>query len=501
MKNDAVCGEVGQSVADAAGRGVSEVAGSRLGRRNFLKGLLVAGGGAAMCPAILPGTLMAADKSGKNGPAANELDYPVKELACKTSRPITVAIMGAGSRGGVYAMYAERFPDAMKVVAVADLNEFRRKKMAERHGIEADKVFGDCHDMLKAGRVADAMVIALPDNLHYEPAMEAMKQGYDLLLEKPMAQTEQECLDLLKRQRETGVIVGVCHVLRYAPYFQALKAAIDDGLIGDVVSVQHMEPIEYAHMCHSYVRGNWHCSKQTTPIILAKSCHDLDIIKWFLGNRKCEQVSAEGSLRVFRSENAPAGAPARCTDGCPHEATCPYSAIDIYCNKHKHMYVFDLPKGYKREDVMEKLRTTDYGRCVFHCDNDQCDHYVTTLRFEGGVTASFAMEAFTPWGGRRTRVMGTKGFIEGDGKRFGLYDFRAGTKRSWAKNVAEVAGYRGSGHGGGDLALVRDFLMAVDRRDPSLLSSSLAASVESHVMGFACEKSRLTGQKVDVNVS
>ena len=466
-----------------------------LSRRDFFKGMSFVAGGAALGLSLKPGAAFGADSS--PSAKADELDYPIEGLACVTSRPITVAVMGAGARGRTYARYAERFPDAMKIVAVSDINPQRRKVMSEKYGVAENRRYGDFHEMLAAGRVADAMIIALPDNLHYEPAMEAMAQGYDLLLEKPMAQTEQECLNLLKRQRETGAIVGVCHVLRYAPYFRALKSAIDDGLVGEAVSVQHMEPIEYAHMAHSYVRGNWHSSKETTPIILAKSCHDLDIIKWFLGKR-CEAVSADGSLIHFRHENAPAGAPARCTDGCPHEATCPYSAIDIYARRHRHMYVFDLPSGYTNEDVLAKLRTTDYGRCVYKCDNDQCDHYVANLRFEGGVTASFSMEAFTPWGGRRTRVMGTRGFIEGDGTKFTVYDFRANRRRIWAKNVSEIAEYKGSGHGGGDHALVRDFLRAVDAHDEALLSSSLAASVESHVMGFACERSRFSGRKEPV---
>ena len=469
----------------------------RFSRRDFFKGMSFIAGGAALGVAAGPGTALGAD--GQDPVGAEMLDYPVQGLETETSRPITVAVMGAGARGRTYARYAKLFPHAMKIVAVSDINRQRRLAMADTYGVEGNRCYGDFHEMLAAGRIADAMIIALPDNLHCEPAMEAMAQGYDLLLEKPMAQTEQECLNLLKRQRETGAVVGVCHVLRYAPYFRALKAAIDDGLAGEVVSVQHMEPIEYAHMAHSYVRGNWHSAKATTPIILAKSCHDLDIIKWFLG-RRCEAVSAEGSLIHFRRENAPQGAPARCTDGCPHEATCPYSAIDIYARRHKHMYVFDLPSGYTSEDVLAKLRTTDYGRCVYKCGNDQCDHYVANLRFEGGVTAAFSMEAFTPWGGRRTRIMGTRGFIEGDGTKFTVYDFRTDRQRVWAKKVSEIAAYKGSGHGGGDLALVRDFLKAVDAHDESLLSSSLAASVESHVMGFACERSRLSGTKVPVQV-
>ena len=469
-----------------------------LGRRDFFRGMSLVAGGAMLGAATRPHFAFGADVSASAG--SEKLDYPVESLGCRTSRPITVAVMGAGSRGDAYALYAERFPESMKIVAVSDILPNRLKSMGDKHGVAPERRFGDFHEMLAAGRVADAMIIALPDNLHYEPAMEAMAQGYDILLEKPMAQKEQECLNLLKRQRETDAIVGVCHVLRYAPYFRAIKSAIDDGIVGEVVSVQHMEPIKYSHMAHSYVRGNWRDSRATTPIILAKSCHDLDIIKWFLG-RRCESVSAEGSLVHFRSENAPKGAPARCTDGCPCEAMCPYSAINIYADRRAHMHVFDLPAGYTREDVLAKLRTTEYGRCVYRCDNDQCDHYVANLRFEGGVTAAFSMEAFTPWGGRRTRIMGTRGFIEGDGTQFTAYDFRSDRRRVWGKSVADIAEYRDAGHGGGDHALVRDFLKAVDAHDESLLSSSLAASVESHVMGFACERSRLSGGKEAVPVS
>ncbi len=466
-----------------------------MGRRDFIKGLSLFAGTAGFGFAA-PQSAQAAPQQ---KPGDEMLDYPVEGLDSGVKRQLSVVIMGAGGRGKTYAGYAARFPEAMKIVAVADINEYRRKSMAEKYGIPPERTFGDFHEVLAAGRIADAMVISLPDDLHYEPAMAAMAQGYDLILEKPMAQTEQECRDLLKRQRETGAIVGVCHVLRYAPYFRALKAAIADGLVGEVVSIQHMEPIQYSHMAHSYVRGIWRDSKASTPIILAKSCHDLDIVRWLV-DRRCNAVSAEGSLMHFRKENMPAGAPPRCTDGCPHEATCPYSALDIYARRRKYLGVFDLPKGYTEEDILQKLRTTGYGRCVYQCDNDQCDHYVANLLFEGGLTAAFSMEAFTPWGGRRTRVMGTRGFIEGDGTAFTAYDFRSSRRRTWAKKVSEIPGYKGAGHGGGDWALVRDFLRAVDKRDESMLTSSLAASVESHVMGFACEKSRLAGGKVAVEV-
>ena len=259
----------------------------------------------------------------------------VKPLKIATSRELTVAVMGAGSRGNEYPAYGKLFPGTLKVVAVADIDASRRHRMGDEWGIPQERRFGDYHEMLdegKNGKLADIMLVSLPDDLHYEPAMEAMRQGYDVLLEKPMAQTEQQCLDLLARQRETGVMVAVGHVLRYSPYFRALKKALDLGLVGEVVNIQHQEPVMYAHMAHSFVRGNWHDGKATTPMILAKSCHDLDILKWLVG-RRCLRVSAEGGVALFRAENAPSGATARCTDGCPHEKTCPYSAIDIYDRK------------------------------------------------------------------------------------------------------------------------------------------------------------------------
>lgn len=428
------------------------------------------------------------------------LDYPVKPLEISTSRELTVAVMGAGARGREYSAYGKLYPGTMKVVAVSDINPDRCRTLADEWNVPEDRRFGDFHEMLEAGKkgkLADIMIIGLPDDLHFEPAMEAMRQGYHLLLEKPMARTREECLKLRERQHETGVKVAVGHVLRYAPYFIALKQAIQDGKVGEVVNIQHMEPVMYAHMAHSFVRGNWHNSKATTPMILAKTCHDLDILKWLVGKR-CERISTEGGVYLFRHDRMPQGATHRCTDGCPHEATCPYSALDIYERKRWFLYVFDLKRDCPSEAILEKLRTTDYGRCVYDMDNDQPDHLVHTLVFEGGATASFTMDAFTPWGGRKTRVMGTLGYIEGNGKSFTVHEFRTGKESKWDFDASELANYKDSGHAGGDLALIRDLLEAVDRDDFGVLTSSIDESVESHLMGFCGEKSRLEGTKEEI---
>ena len=464
-------------------------------RLEFLKRLGMLAAGAALGGVEAKAANPAATPQ-KKELKVEKLDIPVQPLEAKVDKPITVMIIGAGSRGTTYARYAANFPKAMKVVAVSDINAGRAEKLRKAHKIAKDKVFGHYNEALAQPKLADAVVIATPDDRHFEPCMKALELGYDVLLEKPAAPTEKECRAILKQAQRYNRIVAVCHVLRYAPYFRALKEVIDSGAIGELVSIQHMEPIEYSHMAHSYVRGNWHNSKATSPIILAKSCHDLDILRWLSG-QPCEVISAEGSLHLFKRENAPEGAPERCTDGCPHEATCPFSAIEIYERRHQRLRVFDLPR-VDNKLIREKLRTTDYGRCVYYCNNDQCDHYVTTIRFQDGITASFSMEAFTPWGGRLTRVMGTRGFIEGDMKEFTLTEFRTGRKLVWDKKVNEIAEYKGAGHGGGDHALVRDFVYAVSAQDPKLLSSTIEASIESHLMAFAAEKSRKSMRKMTI---
>ena len=424
------------------------------------------------------------------------------EMDAGLSKPVTVMIIGAGSRGRTYARYAEKFPNSMKVVGVADLNPHRRKQMAKNHNIPAENQFAHFNDALSKAKFADAVVIATPDSLHYEPCMKALALGYDVLLEKPVAPTEKECRDIMKQAHKYNRIVAVCHVLRYAPYFVALKQVVDSGALGDLVNIQHFEPIAYHHMAHSYVRGNWPNSKTTTPIILAKSCHDLDIMRWIIG-KPCESIAAEGSLYLFRKEMMPKGATERCIDNadgrdCPHEKECPYSAKHVYMERKRHLGVFDLPKGYSVEDIRAKLKTTNYGRCVFRCNNDQCDHYVAIMKFENDITASFSMDAFTPYGGRRTRIMGTKGYIEGDMTTFTFYDFRTGHKSVWDQKVSEIAEYKGSGHGGGDHLLVRDFVRAVAAQDEKLLSSTIDVSIESHVMGFMAEKSRKSNKKMKI---
>jgi predicted dehydrogenase len=412
----------------------------------------------------------------------------------KPGRPVTAIVLGAGNRGNVYASYSQNYPDELKIVGVAEPIEFRRRRFAELYEIPASAQWVTWEHALEVPKFADALIITTPDNLHYGPAMKGLEMGCDLLLEKAIAQSWKECSDILELTKKQGRIVGICHVLRYTPYFRKLKAVVDSGVLGELVSVQHFEPVEHIHMSHSFVRGNWRNSKESNPMLLSKSCHDLDILRWIIG-KPCQRISSFGALTLFKAENAPPGSALRCTDGCRAEPDCPYSALKIYVQRKTYLGHL-LIEDQRDETILEALRIGPYGRCVYHCDNDVVDHQVVAMEFEGRVTAAFSMEAFTSYAGRRTRLMGTKGDAQGDMTILSVHEFRTGTQTDWdARQDPESQ----SGHGGGDYGLVRDFIQAISRQEASLLTSTLEASMESHLMAFRAEESRLTGQTVEVS--
>lgn len=451
-------------------------------RREALKVLGIGAGSA-----FLPFSAHAIDENG------NIIILPAESELSQLQSPVTAITLGAGNRGNVYGGYALNYPTQLDIVGVAEPIPLRNERYAQKHAIKEENRFKTWEDVFKRPKFADAVIISTPDRLHYGPCMKALEMGYDVLLEKPISPSEKECRDILALTKKTGRIVAVCHVLRYAPYFVKMRELMHSGAIGEVISIQHLEPVQYEHMSHSYVRGNWHNSKETTPIILAKSCHDLDIMRWMI-NKPCKDIHAFGDLKWFTKANAPAGSTDRCMDGCKIEATCPYSALKIYYRNRQRLYVFDLPeeKDKQGDYILEQLRTTNYGRCVYKMDNDQPDHYVANIRFGDNVTASFAMEAFTPAEGRRTRVMGSMGYIDGDMTTFKMIDFRTGKEEEWKQST--------DAHGGGDWRLAANWIQAISKRDPGLLTSTIDQSIESHIIGFMAERSRLEGKVMEIKM-
>jgi predicted dehydrogenase len=410
---------------------------------------------------------------------------------------VRLAIVGAGSRGAGYASFAEAHPDEVVVTAVADPNPTRQQALAERYSIPENHVFSSWEALADSDdKVADAVVVATQDRMHRAPAIALAQRGYHMLLEKPMAPTEEDCRAIVAAVKEAGILFAVAHVMRYTRYTTALKQLIDSGRIGDVVTVQHLEPVGFWHQAHSFVRGNWHSAEQSTFMLMAKSCHDLDWLRYIVGSR-FRAVSSFGRLSHFTPENRPAGASDRCLD-CAVEADCAYSAGRFYLGHlaagNMGWPVDVLVDDPTEESVREALRTGPYGRCVYGGGNDVVDHQVVNMDFENGATASFTMTAFNEAGPRRTGIFGTKGEIRGDGVNLEIFDFLTG--RTDTIDTDEGADLRGvlQGHGGGDYGLMRAFIDSVAKSDKAPILSGPDATLESHLAVFAAENARISDQ-------
>ena len=327
--------------------------------------------------------------------------------------PVTAILIGAGARGQIYARYAQEHPEELRIMAVAEPKADRRALMCRAYGIPADRAFSNWEDLMARPQMADAALICTLDDMHTEPTLAALKQGYHVLLEKPMSNSETECRAIAAAAEEAQRVLSVCHVLRYTPFYRTIKQLIDDGQVGEVASLSQVENVGYWHHAHSFVRGNWRCSEQTSPMILQKSCHDMDILLWLSGQR-CTRVSSFGSLHHFDAAHAPQDAPLRCTDGCPHSVVCPYDAGKIYLTDNVGWPTEMLTTDLSREGRLKALREGPYGRCVYHCDNDVVDRQVVNLEFDNGAVASFTMTAFTTDMARQLKVCGTKGQITAD---------------------------------------------------------------------------------------
>ena len=408
-------------------------------------------------------------------------------------KQISVVIIGAGGRGMTYARNMAKAPDHYRFVAVADPNPYRIALAKETCNLTEEQCYPDWQTLLSYPKMADLAVIATQDNNHYEAALKAIDLGYNLLLEKPVAQTAQQCVDIANAARAKGVSVLVCHVLRYTPFFKRIKSIIDAGTIGDIVSVEHVEAVGNLHQSHSYVRGAWRDEAESTPMLLAKCCHDLDIIQWMIG-KPCKKVSSFGELTHFTPENAPEGAPTRCMDGnCPVAETCPYNCETVYSNTKdwfRNKIANHLTKGSPTpEEQAEALRTTNYGMCVYHAGNDVVDHQVVSMQFAGGITATLTMNAFNR-GGRFTRLFGTKGELlaYASDTEIEVYTFadRKTTMIPVLKTEESIAG----GHGGGDAGIVADLYEYLCGTYTGCSVADISVSVANHLIGFAAEEAR-----------
>ncbi|MBR4044224.1 MAG: Gfo/Idh/MocA family oxidoreductase [Bacteroidaceae bacterium] len=402
----------------------------------------------------------------------------------ESRRPVSIVAIGAGNRTNKYLEYVKQHPDKVKLVGVVELNDIRRKHVADCFSLDASQCFVDYRDFFQQPVEADAVMICTPENMHFEPTMQAIERGYHILLEKPIAQTLEECMLIAQAARKHDVLVSVCHVLRYHPYFMKIKELVDSGELGNIISINHRTSVGLDRTAHGFVRGLWRKEAVTNPMLMSKCCHDIDFLLW-LTKTPCRKLTSFGSLRWFKEKNAPEGSAARCVD-CKVESRCPFSAVDLYRVRRDWIANFDVPEGKTIDEVIEEqLRYGLYGRCVYRCDNDVVDHQIVSMEMESEVTINFSMDVFTVKDNRETHICLTEGEIDGDETRLKVCRFR-GVKEE-VYDFSDLA--HQPFHAGADLNIVADFIDAIQKNRRNVVTS-IEQSVESHRICFEAERSR-----------
>ena len=400
-------------------------------------------------------------------------------------------LIGAGSRGSVYGTWAHE--NGIEIAAIAERRPDRLAEAAKQWNVPAQRCFTDASELFSLGKIADAAIIATMDRDHYGHVMQALSCGYDILLEKPISPDPKECLEIENKANTLGKKITVCHVLRYTNFWSKLKEIIDSGELGKIVAIKHSENIGNFHMAHSFVRGNWRNDRLSSPIILQKSCHDLDILLWLTGAH-CTKVAAFGTLSYFKEANAPAGSSDRCCT-CSAADNCRFEAKKCYLPTLGTWPTDVVCLEQTEEALEEALKTGPYGRCVYRCDNNVCDHMSMILEFDNGVTATFSLTAQTSPCHRNIHIMCENGeILADDGKRQILIRKHVSSPGdTFEERIINIL-TNASGHGGGDAGIMEDFTASLSAGEST--RSAISASVESHMMAFAMERSRLTGEAI-----
>jgi len=415
-------------------------------------------------------------------------------------KPIEAVLIGAGGRGiGGVGRFAERFPEELNFVAVAEPIKERRDYFARVHNIPEENCFESWEDVVEREQMAPLCFNMTMDRTHYESAMKLLDKGYHLFLEKPMADTPVRCLEIAEKARQMNRMLQICHPMRFTPIYTKIKELLDQGEIGDIISLSMYENVAYWHFAHSYVRGNWHRYDESGPLILTKCCHDMDLATWLVDTH-VRKASSFGNLKYFRRENAPAGAPENCMKGCPEEKTCPYFAPSVYLTEETGWPVSAISVDTSYEARKKALEEGPYGKCVFRNDNDIVDHQVVAAEFENGVTLDFAVRANTFSCYRTARIIGTKGELNAHDEKseISIRHFVQGNRDNEKEKVYKVDVSDMEGHQGGDEGVIRNFLRCYRNNEVDYMDHSLDIAVEGHLLSFGAEEARTSGKVLDM---
>lgn len=397
-----------------------------------------------------------------------------------------LVVFGLGARGTIYANFAKTYPEKFDLVAIIENNPKRLEHAKTEY--PGARLFSNYQDFLAEKIAADIVAVATQDDDHKEHAIAMMEAGYDLLLEKPIANNVADCLAIYEASKQYDRKVVICHVLRYTPFYSTVKRYLDSGKLGEVVTIHASENVGYYHQAHSFIRGPWRNKAQSSPMILAKCCHDMDILRYLMGE-ECTSVSSYGDLFYFNTEHAPMGATKYCSD-CPH-TDCVFKAQTIYTSEFGRGFAaYFTTKELTDENVLTDLKGSQYDKCVFQNDNDVVDHQVTIMQFAKGKTACHTMTAFSKNIYRDLKIHGTKAELVGviEDNYFEVRYFGGEVE----KITIDISEANVGGHMGGDYFMMNSLYRALNGEKAEGITY-LDVSIESHLMSFAAEESRLQG--------
>jgi predicted dehydrogenase len=406
-------------------------------------------------------------------------------------RSLKIAVIGAGVRGTNLARKLSLSQYDASVVAVAEPEKTKREAFAAEFGLSASVLFKGWEELTENLSECDAVIIATLDNQHTGPALACLGRGWNILIEKPLADTLEDCRMIVSRQKEQGNVVAVCHTLRFMEGFRTVRQLLTEDHIGELVHIEHMEAIGHSRFAHNYVRGRWAKERENTFLLLHKCSHDIDYICWLISN-PCIKVSSFGSLKYFVPSNAPEGSTERCTDGCAVVGTCPYSSVRIYVNSSLDEWpARDICTIHTREAHLEAVKNGPYGSCVWYAGNDVVDHQVVLMEFEGGATATCTLSGYSATNGRRIRLQGAMGEI--------LFDEASGTisvKKFTGENekiihISEPESYHPE-----DQEIVDEWLSSLI--NSTAVTVDAGEALRTHAVVFAAEKSRRENRTVSM---
>ncbi len=409
-------------------------------------------------------------------------------------KKIKVGIIGFGNRGSLYAKFIKEQQERAQLVAVAD---FRIDDITDRlQQYDIAKKYKNSEDLFNDKLDLDLLIISSMDKYHFQECKKAIMLGYNVLLEKPISVNKEEILELERLANEKGVKVVVCHVLRYTIFYKEIKRLIASGKIGDIVNINATENVAFWHQAHSFVRGNWHNTKECGPEILTKCSHDMDIITWLM-NKNVKKISSFGDLYYFKKKNKPIDSASRCCS-CKLKDECDFNCYKFYLENREWLTPF-IGLDLSDEKIDNFLKTSDFGRCVFDMDNDTVDHQVVNILFDDATTASLTMNAFSRYCYRDIKIYGTKADIIGNFEsKIITVNYFDGSKEEIDINKL-TSDFEG--HGGGDRIMLNELL---DYLQTGKLTSSLTLlhdSVISHLMSLSAEESRINeGKVIDLEI-